>query len=172
MEEPVENVVTEVPEEVFVVKPVEEVIKLSLIQLLDNIINNKQDKDNDEIILSPNLQKYILLIIKENPKIFMDVEVSMENIIKDGKIDIKDIPDLLVIISKLYEILHHFKDNFKNENMYEFVKTLLNIVFMVYMDEHDVENKTLFQNMQTLVSSAIDLIKLQQTLKKSKSCFF
>jgi hypothetical protein len=148
---------------------------LSLIQLLDNIISNKQvkqDKYHEEIVLSTNLQKYVLLIIKENPKIFIDMEVSIENIIKDGKIDIKDIPDLLVVISKLYEILHNFKDNFKNEDLYEFVKTLLNIVFMVYMDEHNIENKTLFQNMQTLVSAAVDLIKLQQTLKKSKSCFF
>ena len=50
-------------------------------------------------------QTYFLLLCKEQPDFFKDIESSLKKIILDNKIDTKDIPEIILLVTKAYQII-------------------------------------------------------------------
>ena len=94
------NSVVEVLENTFV-----SIVETSLTSL---IIRDKLMKTH--INLTPELIEIVTKILSASPDCFNDIEKAVNEIIKDGKIDSKDIPQFIIIVQKLYQIIYSLKD--------------------------------------------------------------
>jgi hypothetical protein len=170
----VENTVSNVENTINDVEnTVAEVKKLDLLQLFqDLLVINRSKLDNFSIKLSDNMQKYILVLMKDNSAIFSDIENTLKRIIVDKRIDSKDIPDLLIIVGKIYEIVYKSK-NIKNKAEYfDLIKNLLFSAFVLYIENNVEDGKEMIDAVMKIIEACIDLIKLKSSLKVSKFCKF
>ena len=132
-----------------------------------------QDTSNLEkmnINLTPEIQQYFLLLCKEMPDIFGSFELSLKNIILDNKINTKDIPDILVLVSKIYNTVNSNK-SVSISDPYELIRMLLHIVFVVYLETNNVNNSEFLLEALKIVDSSIELIKLTPLVPKKNGCF-
>ena len=124
-----------------------------------------------DLKLTPEIQKYFLLLCKESPDLFGTVEETLKKIISDNRIDTKDIPDILVLVSKVYKTINGNKF-IPIVDPYELIKTLLHITLVIYLETNKVENPQLLLDLLKIVESSIDLIKLTPIIpKKGWLCF-
>ena len=124
--------------------------------------------------LTPEIQKYFLLLCKESPNLFGIFEETLKRIILDNKINTKDIPDILLLVSKVYNTIKT-NNGVPNVESYEIIKTLLHVALVVYLETHNSVNKvenSLLLDLLNIVDSAIDLIKITPIVSKKMGCFF
>ena len=158
------NVCEEMKEEME--EELEEVMK-TFVQLVENFLN-KQEKTN--IKLTPEIQKYFLILCKESPDLFGDFEQTLKKIISDDRINTKDIPDILVLVSKVYKVINENK-GIPMIEPYELIKILLHLTFVVYIETNRVNNSQLLLDLLQIIDSSIELIKLTP-IKNINTKFF
>jgi hypothetical protein len=133
-----------------------------------------QDQSNlakFDLKLTPEIQKYFLLLCKESPDLFGTLEETLKKIISDNRINTKDIPDILVLVSKVYKIINENK-GIPTADPYDLIKSLLHITLVVYIETNKIENPELLLELLKIVESSIDLIKLTPIIsKKGWLCF-
>jgi hypothetical protein len=123
-----------------------EIIIKTFLQLFENFISEEsKNLEKFNIFLTPDTKNYLLILSKESPDLFGALDDSLNKIVKDNKVDIKDTPEILVLVNKVY---HSIKEN-----------------------NHKVENPQLLLDLLKLVESSIDLIKLSPLLPKKINCF-
>jgi hypothetical protein len=155
------NAVKDVVKEVILTEVIIDITKITFSQMLENFLNQNKDKlDSLSIKISPEMHKYFLLLCKEKGDFFTDIDSSLKKIILDDKIDTKDIPEIIVLVTKVYEIIKSDKAVPKVDP-YELIKTLLNMVFTLYIETNKVQNKELAADLLKIIGVAIDLIKLK-----------
>jgi len=126
-----------------------------------------------KIILSQSNIDLLLVIIKKYPDFFSEFESTMMNIIKDDKIDSNDIPDIILLLHKLYEItftLPQIKWNviIFSEMCGSFVKLMIHV--LVQDKKIKISNeKNLLDQVDKLVDVCVTSFKLAKQLKRS-SC--
>jgi len=148
----------------------DEIITKTFLQLVESYLT--QDSSNLEKInikLTPDVQKYFLLLCKESPDLFGSFEEGLKKIIQDNKINTKDIPDIIVLVSKVYAIINS-KKGIPNIDPYELIKTLLNLTLVIYIDTNKIQNPELLVELLKIVDSSIDLIKLTPLVPKKIGC--
>jgi len=148
----------------------DEIITKTFLQLVESYLT--QDSCNLEKInikLTPDVQKYFLLLCKESPDLFGSFEEGLKKIIQDNKINTKDIPDIIVLVSKVYAIINS-KKGMPNIDPYELIKTLLNLALVIYIDTNKIQNPELLVELLKIVDSSIDLIKLTPLVPKKIGC--
>lgn len=143
--------------------------QLTFNQLFLTLISRQENLDKLNITLSPEIQKYLLILCKESPEFFTYIETSLRKIIFDNKIDTKDIPEIIILVTKLYTIVQ--QKYVKNVDPYEVIKQLLHISFVLYIELNNVKNTELASEMVGIIDSAIDLIKLQRIKIPKFGCF-
>ena len=146
-----------------------EVVKQLFIELVEKFLF--QQPENMSIKLSPGIQKNILLICKELPEIFKSVESSLNNIISDNKINTKDIPEILVLVNKVYCEINNKKTLQVIVEPYELLKKILHIGFVVYVEHNKIENSELLLSFLNIIDTSIDLIKLRPSKPVKVGCF-
>jgi len=131
-----------------------------------------------KIILSQSNIDLLLIIIKKYPEFFSDFESTMMNIIKDDKIDSNDIPDIILLLHKLYEItftLPQIKWNVItfSEMSGSFIKLMIHV--LVQDKKISISNeKNLLEQVDKLLDVCVTSFRLARQLKRSsfiKNCF-
>lgn len=145
------------------------VIKQQFIELVEMFLNEEPDKMT--IQLSPDIKKYLFILCKESPELFESFESSLKQIILDNKIDTKDIPEILILVNRVYSEINSKQKLQINIDPYELVKTLLHVVFVVYVETNKVENSELLLNVLNIIDASIGLIKLKPTKPLKVGCF-
>ena len=141
-----------------------EITKLTFSQLVESFLNENK-LHTLSIQVSPEIQNLLLLLCKEQSCFFSDVEISLNKIILDNKIDTKDIPEIILLVAKVYDIIT--ADTTVSTKVvskvdpYELIKTILNIVFTLYIETNKVQNKQLATELLKIIDVSIDLIKLK-----------
>lgn len=144
----------------------------TFVQLFEVFLNKDQNSlVQFNIKLTPEIQKYFLLLCKESPDLFGIFEETLKRIILDNKINTKDIPDILLLVSKVYNTIKINK-GVPTIDPYELIKSLLHVAFAVYLETNKVENSLLLLDLLNIVDSAIDLIKITPIVPKKMGCFF
>lgn len=144
----------------------------TFLQLFEIFLNKDQNSlVKFNIKLTPEIQKYFLLLCKESPDLFGVFEETLKRIILDDKINTKDIPDILLLVSKVYNTIKKNK-GVPTVDPYELIKSLLHVVFVVYLETNKIENSLLLLDLLNIVDSAIDLIKITPIVSKKMGCFF
>lgn len=149
---------------------ISEVIKLSLIQLIENTLKNNDELNKININLTSEIILFIQELLKTEPQLFEGIELSLQQIISDNKINSNDIPNLLVLITQVYDLVNKHKNNIKNVDYYDLVKNILHIVFKVYIEKHCNDDELLLvQCSLRIVDSSIELIKLRGFQKEKNA---
>ena len=166
--EEVEEKIAEKVEEVildFTNKTIPEMFLLILKQQENNIYCKKIG-----ITITKDVNEIITKIIELNPQLLIDIEKSIQNVLKDGKIDSNDIPEFILIIQILYERLYNNKSlKITNKNIIETCATIVKFVIRTLIEERkieiDIEKKPLFiEQLDKLIDSCMCLLNFDNVL--------
>ena len=133
--------------------------------LLSYLLDIKSRIDQFSVPIHPDIRVCLIILMQEQPEFFTQCDISLKKIIADNKINTKDIPDILILVSKLYIVLKNTKLNLEKIDIYELIKTILHILFILHMEHHDIADNELTNSIINILDASIDLLKLQSSLK-------
>lgn len=171
----VENTSVETPVEIST-NDVSTIIEQTFIDLVKKSLETEEMKNKFSIPLTPEVIRIINNIIEVTPNILTDIEKAMMETIKDGKIDSKDIPNLIIIIQSLYQFIYSLKDvKFDAKKRADITASSLKVILRLLVLERkikiDEENQEeVLSQINTLIDSCISLLNYSKSLKP-KSCF-
>ena len=145
-------------------------IPVNLVDLVKEEIKQKTHILNKEYIDILNS------LVGKSPKLLNDIEKSMFEIMKDGKIDSNDIPYLITIIQKLYEFLFSLKiKNMQTEKRAAICAEIIKFIVHVLIKERRIKvdpNKqdVFLSQFNALMDSCISLLSLQSGLISRGCC--
>jgi len=170
----VEPKLLDLVEPVFVdTKPLE---SKSIVLLLLQVLSSDEKITNLKIELNDDTTSVLYKLIYFSPDFLNEIDKLVNEIIKDNKIDSNDIPNLILLIKKLYELIHRLKEiNFDDAKKVEICSTILKFLVRFLVEERKVninnENKELvLELIDTLIDSCISLIHFSDNIKIN-SCF-
>ena len=147
---------------------------LSFVELLGKVLKSEV-KNNTGITLTSEATSIILKLLEASPTYFNDIEKTLVEIIKDNKINTNDIPNVVILIQKLYELLYKLKDtNIDGKKRCEVCGLIIKFLVHILVEERiikvDDENKKIFlSDIDKLIDSFIGLVRLPKELK-TKNC--
>jgi hypothetical protein len=124
--------------------------------------SNTNPKPSTDI---PPVVTQALDILIKDPNFIKELETSVQNILKDGKIDQYDIPELVFLITNAYNSMRQIRVEYSDlplliKLLYNFMVDKLNLI--------PVDKRPEFER---LVDSAIKLVMLQPAISKGiNSC--
>jgi hypothetical protein len=146
-----------------------EIVLPDLIELLKLVVKNPDSKIN--IRLSDKMQGIITTLIETNPTLFKEFNATLLNIIKDGKIDSADIPEFVILVQKVYEIVYISKQiNVSKEELADSCGIIAKFVVHTLIEKDyvkmDKERKVVFlSEIDNIIDVCVSLIKVSKTLK-------
>jgi|LakMenE01Jun11ns_1017448.scaffolds.fasta_scaffold9953283_2 hypothetical protein len=139
-----------------------EITKITFQQIFENFLNqNKEIINKFNVKITPEMKKYFLFLCKQRPYVFNQLELSFKNIIVDDKIDIKDIPEIIVMVNIIYKVIKKDKLLISTIDRYELIKTFLHLLFMIYASKTNIHNTQLMNDVNKIIETSIELIKLK-----------
>jgi len=136
---------------------------ISLINLIKHRIGAHVLQKKYELPIDAKHIYYIQLIIQKHPEFFDMFESSLNTIIKDGIVSFSDMPEIVKMMMKLYEILHKVHP----QNISHTCSCIMKILCFICLKEDvvRVENKTdVLIAFNKLIDSIEDLLKMHVQL--------
>ena len=149
----------------------EEVTKVVLKTLSELFLEFIKTSNNSKIVLSKESIDILNKIINLTPNFLDDVEKSLLEVIKDGKIDSNDLPHLILLIQKLYETIYKIKDMKLDSKTRTVIcsEALKNIAYFLIKERRiqiDEENSVLLlEQINTLIDSCVGLLSFSKSIK-------
>lgn len=153
------------------------IIEKTIIDLLKKSLvpEGEEMKSKLNIKLTPEIVSIINNIISLSPKTLTDIETAVVEIIKDSKIDSKDIPQLIVVIQKIYELIYSLKKvKFDANKRSEVTSTVLKLIVQILVLERKIKieeekQEEFLKAINILIDSCVGLLSFPKNLK-SKGC--
>jgi hypothetical protein len=147
-----------------------------ILKTLSDIFLDFIKKNSDSNVGSSKYIDILNKIINVSPTFLYDIEKSLLEVVKDGKIDSNDIPSLILLIQKLYETIYRIKDvKLDSKTRTVICSEALKIIVYFLITERrikiDEANSALFlEQINLLIDSCVGLLSFSKTLKV-KGCF-
>ena len=144
---------------------VESVDVKTLTAILQNVLLKTDGLDKYSVQLTPELKDIFNLLIADT-KYFDDVEKSLKLIIQDDKIDAKDVPQIMVLLTNLYSKLRGLRIEFNEKTCSDMLKFVFDVAMkdgLIKMNKSDVELLTCVYN---IIDTSIQLIQTDKFPKK------
>ena len=156
---------------------VSDIIEQSFVDLVKKCLENEEMKKKVKIQLTPEVISVINNIISLTPNTLTDIEKAIIEIIKDCKIDSKDIPNLIVVIQRIYQFIYSLKnvklDAKKRADITSSsLKYLLHLLVLerkIKIDEDPEKIYQFYTQVDALIDSCVDLLSYSKSLK-TKGC--
>jgi len=154
----------------------EEGTNVVLKTLSDLFLEFIKTSNNSNIVLSKKSIDILNKIFDLTPNFLDDIEKLLLEVIKDGKIDSNDLPQLILLIQKLYETIYKMKEmKIDSKTRADICSEVLkNIVYFLVKERRikiDEEKADLFlEQINTLIDSCVGLLRFSKYIK-SKGCF-
>jgi len=103
--------------------------------------------------------KNILAQLMEQDKYFDEFETALNEIIKDGKIDARDVPRIMVLLADLYTRMRTMKIEFNENACGDVLKMLFNIALKEDLIKINDEDMELMQCVYSIVDMSIRLMQ-------------
>jgi hypothetical protein len=133
------------------------------------ILLNSSFQEKYEIKLNPSIITLLLNILKLNSDYFNSSEELILKIIKDNKINIDDIPNILLLSKNLYEILYKLKNKDIKDSII-ILKFIINVIMVDNItNKEDINKLTLLIN--NIIDTSSELISIRKILKSQKKSF-
>ena len=155
---------------------VSNIIEQTLVDLVKKSLENEEMKKQISISLTSEHISIINNIISLSPNTLTDIEKSAVEIIKDGKIDSKDVPNLIIIIQTIYQFIYSLKiEKFDTQKRAYITATTLKYILHLLVLERKIkieEDKQgdFFTQTDLLIDSCTGLLSYSKTLQ-TKGCF-
>lgn len=119
--------------------------------------------------ISPNAKHAIGIILEKNPLLFHNIEGSIKNMTKDSKIDSNDIPNIILCVQQIYEIVCSVK-RYNKEELANITSCIIKTIIHILVEERKIDvtddNKEAFLALaDKLVDSCIALMRLPSIMK-------
>ena len=161
-EEIIEEVKEEIIEEVKESDLVEDVTTLAT--LVSLILANK-DTSSQSISISDD-EKLVLMTILDIDGFLDEVETILKYIIHDNKIDANDVPKIMILTVKLYELLQETSFEFDVELCGSILKTLFQIAIKEKLIPINDEELELIKCLSQIVDTSVRLLATKTNDKK------
>ena len=154
-----------------IVKIVEE----NLVDLAKKYIEDEDMKKKLSITLTPEITNIINNIISITPNTLNDIEKVVVEIVKDDRIDSKDVPNLIVVIQRLYQFIYSLKNvKFDAKKRAEITCGSLKYLLHILVIENKIKIEEMKQTeflTQTddLIDACISLLNFSKAIK-SRGC--
>jgi hypothetical protein len=120
----------------------------------------------------PSSSNYIPLVISQalellikDPNFIKNLETSVKNILKDGKIDQYDIPELVFMITDAYNSMQSIRLEYRD------LPVLIKLVYNYMVEKLDLIPSDKRAEFERLVDSALKLVMLQPAISRGvNSC--
>jgi hypothetical protein len=155
------------------VTKINEVVSKTLSELFLDFIKKSNDS---KVVLSKESIDILNKIFSLTPNFLDDIEKSLLEVVKDGKIDSVDIPHLVLLIQKLYKTIYKIKTvNLDSKRITVICGETLKFVSYFLITERRIKieekNAILFlEQINTLIDSCVGLLSFPNTVKV-KGCF-
>ena len=116
----------------------------------------------------PSEVKVVLYELLSMGDFYDDVEQLLKDIVRDDKIDAQDVPKLMVLIVRLYEILRSTTITFDAELCGSVLKTLFRLAIDEQLIPISNEDIHLLNCLFDIVDTSVRLLAMQTTNKKRK----
>jgi hypothetical protein len=119
--------------------------------------------------ISPNAKHAIEIVLERNPLLFNNIEGSIKNMTKDSKIDTNDIPDIILCVQQIYEIVCSVK-KYSKEELANITSCIIKTIIHILVEERKIDvaddKKDAFLAMSDkLIDSCIALMRLPSIMK-------
>ena len=147
-----------------------------LVEILTKLFINKEIVDiNDKLTfsVSPIVSTIVKRILEKSPQSLNKITVDIKNILEDGIIDHKDIPNFILLVTNIYktEFNKLLTDiSFTAKDTVEFIKFLIKII--IEFNLVTVNNKMNALNMLDVSCNLLELVLPDNKIKLSLSCCF
>lgn len=154
---------------------VSEIIQESLVDLVKKSLENEEMNKKISITLTPEVITIINNIISLSPNTLTDIEKAAVEIIKDGKIDSKDVPNIVVIIQRIYQFIYSSKNvKFDTKKRADVTATTLKYILHFLVLERKIKidqdkQEEFFTQTDLLIDSCISLLSYSKSLQ-TKGC--
>ena len=152
------------------------VVILTFSDLVKKSIENEVGNDKMKIKVTPEVKNVLNNMITLSPNTLNDIEKAVTDIIKDDKIDSNDIPNLIVVIQRIYQFIYSLKKvKFDVKKRAEITSVSLKYIIhlLVLLDKikisEDKKEQFLSQS-DALVDSCSNLLSFSKSIK-TPSCF-
>lgn len=126
--------------------------------------------------VSPDAIHFISNVISLTPSTMTAIEVAIISIIQDGKIDSKDIPQLIIVVQQIYQYIYSLKNaKFDFAQRCELTSTTLKYIIKMLVLERKIKinpdtQAQVLHDIDALIDSCIGLLRYAKTIKPP-SCF-
>ena len=144
--------------------------------IVKNLIESELMNEKNKIKLTPEAKNIINNLLTLSPNTLNDIEKSIIDIVKDDKIDSNDIPNLIVVIQRIYQFIYSLKTvkfDYKKRAEITSISLKYLIHVLVLLDKVNVsEDKKESFLIQTdvLVDSCVGLLSFSKNIK-TPGCF-
>ena len=150
----------------------------NMVNLLLKFLKDDESLKKLSVEIDSKTKDILVSLLSSNPAFFNTIEESFLNIVKDNSINLNDIPSIMELLKKIYELLHNLKNKKLSTNdIADIASSILKFVIRILIDKNKTNSNELEQefitNIEKLIDSASTLIKLVNLLKpQTTNCFF
>jgi hypothetical protein len=116
--------------------------------------------------LSKSELEFLDHIIKNNPALFLDIHEEMQKIIHHGVLHIHDIPELVLLLSRIFHI--HFIENCMEEfgvvNMVQFILDCILDANVLHINDVEI------QILKKVIKTSLSLLEMNVVIQKEIVC--
>jgi hypothetical protein len=145
-----------------------EISEKTLLILVNESLSSEEIKNKLSIKLTSQDISFISKIISLTPDALNDIEKALNDIIKDGKIDSKDIPQFIVIIQRIYQIIYNFK--LDSKKCMEMTSTILKYIVHLLVLERKIKvnnekQAEFLKESDALIDACVGLLSFPKSIK-------
>jgi len=177
-----QNIDVSSPTQVSTAEPISTIEKSITVNTVNTFVQTLQlilessDLSKYSVQLNPELIKLLLNVLKSNPEYFNSLESTLLVILNSGKIDISSIPNIIVLIKELYQILYNLnvQDIKKGLNISS-CELILKFVINVILEDKipdQTERTKLLTAVNGIIALGVELIAIRKVLKNNKTSLF
>jgi hypothetical protein len=149
--------------------------EMNIIEVISDFL---KAKDNTQITLTPEMRKLFRRLASKklvDKSSVEKIETFFNEIIKDKKIDVKDIPSIMGLMKELYALYESLKIKITSEDVGFILKTCVKLL-IIYKCENNQDiglkvKSAILKNMDTIIDAAVEMIEYKDLQKKLKSVF-
>ena len=154
------------------INPIEE----TFVDLIKKIILNDELKKKFVLVINEETLSIVNKIMSLTPNTFTDIENSIKEIVKDKKIDSNDIPQLIILLQTLYQVIYGIKNTqFDVSKIAEITASILKFLITILVEEKKIninkDDKEYFYKYSfILIDSCVSLLSFSKSIKQ-KGCW-
>lgn len=149
--------------------------EMNIVEVISDFLKSK---DNTQITLTPEMRKIFRRLASKklvDKSSVEKIETFFNEIIKDKKIDVKDIPSIIGLMKELHALYESLKVKITSEEVGFILKTCVKLLIIYKCDNNpDIGLKVksaILKNMDTIIDAAVEMIEYKDLQKKLKSVF-